>query len=116
MAMTTAAPKTPQDLWREEYEGFVRSVNEDYPVAMRGGWLIELVEDSDRVVREIDSLSLERVEDIATALACALPLPLADIPGSCDYELGDLDGLIEVLATELLELRARVATLEEARS
>jgi hypothetical protein len=113
--MTTVVSKTPQGEWREGYAAFVRSVDEDYPETIRAE-LRRYLDAAERRFHDAVNPSEEDVEAMLGGIALLLPLPLAEIASSTGYGLFDLDDLVRVLAAELVELRARVATLEEAQS
>ena len=113
--MTTEVSKTPQGEWAKGYEAFVRSVNEDYPEMMQAE-LRSILHKAEQRFHDAVDPSEEEVEQMLGELASVLPLPLREIPGSTGYDLSDLDDLVRVLAAEALELRARVAMLEAARS
>jgi hypothetical protein len=75
------------------------------------------LKDFDEAFDRRGDLSPDEIDQAGWDLDCAVPLPLEEILSAGHPT--DWTGLIEVcdvLVAEVLELRARVATLEEARS
>jgi polyhydroxyalkanoate synthesis regulator phasin len=105
-----------REYWEDAITEYRRSVGEDYPESMRRR-LQEIVDEHDEKAQQAGDLTWDEASRRVGDLGCALPTPLRDIQPM--METWSKDGVLEalqVLAAEVLELRARVATLEEARS